>query len=218
MILTIVVAILITLPRFIGKWSNIKFPDKLEVYIILFFYMTLFLGELKSYYATYWWWDALLHTSSGLAFGILGFIILYVLYKTDKIKTSPKTIALLSLTFALAMGALWEIAEFGIDTAFNTTRMQGASLHDTMWDLIVDTLGGLASSVMIYLYLKHDSGVVIEPMAKEFKQDNPELFKKNEGITGPNTKTVDSTDMLIKKLGDLEKTIVKDIKKTKKKL
>lgn len=179
-ILTIVIAVLISLPKFIEKWSNIAIPDVLEAYTIIFLYATLFLGELKNYYATYWWWDILLHTSSALAFGIIGFIILYVLYKSEKVKTSPKTIAMFSFAFALAMGALWEIAEFGIDTAFHTTRMQGGSLTDTMGDLIVDSLGALFSAVMGYLYLKREAGIVVEPMMKEFKKDNPKIFKKKE--------------------------------------
>lgn len=181
MILTIVIAVLICLPKFVGRWSHITIPEKLEVYIILFFYATLFLGELKNYYATYWWWDVAIHTSSGLAFGIIGFIILYVLQKAEKIKTSPKTIAFFAFAFGLAIGAVWEIVEFTIDSTFgpisNNVPMQGG-LGDTMGDLIVDALGALFSAVMGYFYLKHDSGIIVKPMVKEFKKDNPRLFKK----------------------------------------
>ena len=180
-IFTLIIAVLICLPKFIENWSNVAIPDTLEVYIILFLYATLFLGELKNYYAKYWWWDTAIHTSSGLAFGAIGFIILYVLYKTEKIKASPKIVAMFSFTFGLAIGALWEIVEFTIDSTFgpvsNNRLMQGG-LADTMKDLIVDSIGALFAAVMGYLYLKRESGIVVKPMIKEFKKDNPRLFKK----------------------------------------
>ena len=183
MVFIIIIAILICLPRIIGKLSNIEIPAKLGVYIIIFLYVTLFLGEMKNYYATYWWWDVAIHATSGLAFGIIGFIILYILYKTEKIKTSPKTIAMFSFAFALAIGALWEIFEFIIDQSFGTnmqTKANGCGLVDTMKDLIVDSLGALFSAIMGYLYLKKDSGIVVKPMVKEFKKDNPRFFKKKK--------------------------------------
>ncbi len=177
MLMIVVISILICLPRIIGRLSNIEIPAKLGVYIILFIYTTLFLGELKNFYVRFWWWDVLLHISSGLAFGIIGFIILYILYKAEKIKTSPKIIAMFSFAFALAIGALWEIVEFTIDYNFGTS-LQGGSLVDTMKDLIDDSIGALFSTIMGYLYVKKESGIVVKPMIKEFKKDNPKLFEK----------------------------------------
>ena len=183
MILTVVVGVLICLPRFVAKWSDIVVPERLEVYIIFFFYAALFLGELKNYYATFWWWDVAIHTSSGLAFGIMGFLILYVLYRTEKVKTSPKTVAMFTFACALAIGALWEIVEFTVDSIFgpisNSVNMQG-SLANTMRDLIVDSIGALFSAVMAYLYLRMESGIVVKSMTKEFKKGNPRLFKKEK--------------------------------------
>jgi uncharacterized membrane protein YjdF len=147
------------------------------------------LGELYHYYTTYWWWDVLIHISSGAAFAIIGFIILYILYKTDKIKTSPKIIAIFSFVFALSIGALWEIIEFTIDSAFGThmqsgsfywIKMQSCGLADTMKDLIDDSIGALFSAIMGYLYIRRESGIVVKPMVKEFKKDNVRLFKKKK--------------------------------------
>lgn len=181
MIFILVIAGLICLPMIVGRLSKIDIPLPLGIFSVIFVYATLFLGELKNYYQVYWWWDLLLHTSSALAFGIIGFFILYILYKTEKIKTNPKTIAMFTFAFALSIGALWEIVEFTIDSLFgpisNNVLMQG-SLKDTMWDLIVDALGALFIAVMGYLYIKKESGILVKPMAKEFKKDNPELFTK----------------------------------------
>jgi uncharacterized membrane protein YjdF len=172
----------------IGKLARIEIPLPLEIFSVLFIYASLFLGELKNYYAAYWWWDVLLHMSSGLAFGIIGFIILYVIYKTEKIKASPKIIAMFSFAFALAIGALWEIVEFTIDSVFGPTSnhvfmqtvVNGCGLVDTMKDLIDDSIGALFSSIMGYLYLKNESGIVVKPLTKEFKKDNPRFFNRKK--------------------------------------
>jgi uncharacterized membrane protein len=169
----------------IGKLSNINLPFELEVFAVLFIYASLFLGEIKNYYTTYWWWDIVLHGGSGLAFGMIGFFILYILYKTNQLKTSPKTIAIFTFAFALAIGALWEIFEFAIDSTFGAvsnnalmqTQVNGCGLADTMKDLIVDSIGALFIAIMGYLYIKNESGIVVKSMTKEFKKDNPRFFK-----------------------------------------
>lgn len=185
MLFIVVIACLICLPMFIRRLSNIDIPFRLEVFAVLFVYTTLFLGELRNYYATYWWWDVLLHLASGMAFGIMGFLILYILYKVEKIKTSPKVVAMFSFAFALAIGVLWEIVEFTIyqtlgsisNHSYMQTVVNGCGLVDTMKDLIDDSIGGLFSAVMGYLYLKKDTGIFVKSLAKEFKKDNPEFFK-----------------------------------------
>ncbi|MFA6974323.1 MAG: hypothetical protein WC238_06380 [Parcubacteria group bacterium] len=185
MLFILIISILMCIPMVIGKLSKIDIPFPLEVFSVLFIYASLFLGELNHYYTTYWWWDVLLHMASGLAFGIIGFIILYVLSQVEKIQTSPKLVAIFSFSFALAIGALWEIVEFTIDRTLGTNMQSGSffwtnlngGLLDTMKDLIDDSIGALFSGIMGYLYLKKNSGIVVKPMAKEFKKDNPEIFQ-----------------------------------------
>jgi hypothetical protein len=63
-------------------------------------------------------------------------------------------LALFSFCFALSLGALWEIFEFGMDS-FLDLGMQKNSLVDTMWDLIVDTVGAAVVSLSGYFYVKY---------------------------------------------------------------
>jgi uncharacterized membrane protein YjdF len=181
-----IISIVICLPMAAGKLSKIDIPLPLSIFAVAYIYAALFLGSLNNYYAKFWWWDVVLHTSSGLAFGIIGFFILYLLYKTKKIRASPKIVAMFSFTFALAVGALWEIFEFSADSIFGTKMQAGSffwasmlscNLTDTMKDLITDSIGALFSAIMSYLYLKRDSGIVVRPIIKEFKKDNPKLFR-----------------------------------------
>ncbi len=189
MLYIVIISVVICLPVAAGKFYKIDIPLPLSIFAVVYIYAALFLGSLNNYYAKFWWWDVVLHTSSGLAFGIIGFFILYVLYRTKKIRASPKMVAMFSFTFALAIGTLWEIFEFTADSIFGMgmqvgnffgTSMLGGNLADTMKDLINDSIGALFSAAMSYLYLKRDSGIVFKPMVKEFKKDNPRFFKKRK--------------------------------------
>jgi hypothetical protein len=139
------------IPTIIEKRYQIMIPDELEVLIIIFIYASLFLGELRDYYVLYWWWDILLHTSSGIGLGFVGFIIMYSLYRKKVIASKPIWIAIFSFCFALALGTLWEIFEFSMDQIFKTS-MQKSGIIDTMWDLIVDALGALFIAIIGYFY------------------------------------------------------------------
>lgn len=175
--ISILVLVLTFLPSLIEKNYKIQLPIEFELVIIIFMYASLFLGEIKSYYTLFWWWDIILHIGSGIAFGFIGFLILYVLYKGDKIKAKPSTIAIFSFSFGLAIGALWEIFEFAIDNILRT-NLQKSGLVDTMWDLIVDGFGALIASIIGYFYIKKEKKGLFNKLVKEFKKENPKLFRK----------------------------------------
>jgi len=175
--ISILVLALTFLPSLIEKNYKIRLPIEFELVIIIFMYASLFLGDVKSYYTRFWWWDAILHIGSGIAFGFIGFLILYILYKGDKIKAKPSTIAIFSFSFGLAIGTMWEIFEFAIDNIFKA-NMQKSGLVDTMWDLIIDGAGAFIASLMGYFYIKKEKKGLFNKLVKEFKKENPKLFRK----------------------------------------
>lgn len=59
--------------------TPVDIPSEIQIVAVLFIFCTLFLGEVHGYYARYPWWDASLHTGSGLLLGMLGFMIVYIL-------------------------------------------------------------------------------------------------------------------------------------------
>jgi len=153
--LSILTLIVFLLPSIIEKKLSIDFPSEFEIAVLIFIFSALYLGEVRSYYVKYWWWDLFLHTFSGLIIGAIGFSLVDILNKNEKvaIKLSPIFVSIFSFCFALAIGALWEIYEFIMDILFGL-NMQKSGLVDTMTDLIVDTLGALVFSVLGYLHLK----------------------------------------------------------------
>ena len=88
--------------------------------------------------------------------------------------------------FAVGIGALWEIFEFSMDSHFNLDmqkEMLGdpSGLTDTMWDLIVDTLGALVIAILGYGYVKTAKNEsFLERWIKAFVENNPRLFKRNQ--------------------------------------
>lgn len=166
------------LPAIIEKNYKICLPLEIEIIIMLFIYAAIFLGEVHNYYTLYWWWDIVMHTASGIALGFAGFMMLFILYYEGKIKASPFVISVFSFSFALAMGALWEIFEFFVDNTFGTS-MQKSGLADTMADLIVDSIGALFTSFLGYIYIKSEKkGIVFDRLVKRFVKSNPRLFQE----------------------------------------
>jgi len=150
-------------------------------------FAALFLGEVRNFYERFWWWDIALHTTSGLLLGILGFLLIYVLNEADRIDVHmlPRFVAFFAFTFAVAMGALWEIFEFAMDRVFGMNMqkpMAGdpSGLTDTMWDLIVDALGALAVSLLGWWYMVRERQSFIELWIRRFIMRNPRLFR--EGV------------------------------------
>jgi len=170
------------LPYFMRNLLHFRIPVEFETLSIVFIYITLFLGEVQGFYVKFWWWDLVLHMSSGLLGGMTGFLLVYVLNNNKKINLNltPEFIALFAFMFAMGMGALWEIFEFAMDNLFGL-KMQQDSLLDTMSDLIVDCGGGLIMSLLGYLYLsRKGKDHFLKQIIRKFVNSNPGIFRNRK--------------------------------------
>lgn len=142
------------LPTIMRRNYRVRQPIEIDFVIILFSYAALFLGEIHGYYTLLWWWDILLHGSSGILLGIAGFLLVYILNKEEQVHCNmkPVFVALFSFVFAIAIGVAWEIFEFCMDNAFGL-NMQKSGLVDTMTDLIVNVVGASLVSFLGFIYL-----------------------------------------------------------------
>jgi len=181
--LVIAIALLVLAPILLGHRLPVVVPAEFQILALAFMFSALFLGEVRDYYELIWWWDIALHTSSGLLLGLMGFLLVYILNENERIEMHmrPRFVAFFAFLFAVAVGAVWEIFEFSMDRFFGT-RMQKAmlgdasGLTDTMWDLIVDTLGALAISGMGWWYMHRRERSFIEVWIHKFIDRNPGLF------------------------------------------
>jgi len=150
---------------------SFRIPSGLLTAAIVFVYSTLFLGEVHNFYELFWWWDVLLHAGSAIGFGLIGAIILILLFRQGKVKASPIVVSVFVFTFAVAIGALWEIFEFVMDLLFGL-NMQKSGLIDTMFDLIVDGIGGLFAAAASYAYLTDRKPSSLTTIIKEAIERN----------------------------------------------
>lgn len=148
------------LPSYLAHSFQFRLPAGFEFVLVSFVFATLFLGEVHGFYTKFWWWDAVLHAGSAVAFGFIGFLILFSLHKDGRFEAAPSLIAFLSFSVAMAIGALWEIFEYGMDVFFGL-NMQKSGLDDTMGDLIVDAFGALVAATSGYFYLHKNRGIGI---------------------------------------------------------
>lgn len=182
--LILTIALLILFVTVFSDRLAVQIPAEFQVLALLFVFSALFLGEVRSYYDRIWWWDIALHSTSGLLMGILGFLLVYVLNASEKIAFSmtPRFVAFFAFMFAVAVGALWEIFEFSIDSIFGA-RMQKAmfndpsGLTDTMWDMIVNAIGAAIISTLGWWYMKRDRRSFIDTWIQKFIHRNPGWFE-----------------------------------------
>jgi hypothetical protein len=164
-------------PKMVETRYKIKLPLGFTVAIIGFMYATLFWGELHDFYERFWWWDVALHAGAAIGFGLIGFTILYVIYRGGYLQASPFLVALFAFCFSLAIGATWEIFEFSLDWLFGLD-MQKSGLADTMGDLIVDSVGAFVTAGSGYLYLKNKETNWVGASVERFLEKNRQFMDK----------------------------------------
>lgn len=166
-------------PTILKKKYRFYLPIEFDIVIISFIFLSLFLGEIHSYYYKFWWWDLWLHGESGVLAGLFGFTLVYILNAQENIKVhmKPGFISIFAFTFALTLGTLWEIFEFTIDTVLGS-NMQKNGIIDTMSDLILILIGALITSTVGYLWMKKKiKTFVFNRSIKRFIKQNQHLFK-----------------------------------------
>lgn len=170
-----------------SRW-RVFIPPEFELLAIAFIFCSLFLGEVRDFYHRIWWWDIALHGFSGLLLGIVGFLLVHVLNEAERLEVhmKPGFVAFFSFMFAVGVGALWEIFEFAMDTLFGLDMQKAmfddpSGLTDTMWDLILDTIGAAIISVLGYGYLRTKGNEsFLEIWIQHFIDSNPRLFRSRD--------------------------------------
>ena len=164
---------------------TVRVPYEFQLMALVFVFAALFLGEVRSYYERFWWWDIALHTASGFLLGIFGFLLVYVLNESRNvaIELLPRFVALFAFLFAVTVGALWEIFEFTMDRAFGTQMQKpmlgdDSGLTDTMWDLIVDTIGAASIALLGWWQMARNRRSFIDDWIRKFIDQNPKLFER----------------------------------------
>ncbi len=156
---------------------GVQLPMSFFAGIVIFIYATIFLGEAFDFYNRYAWWDVVLHGGSALGFGLIGFLFVFTMFEGDRYAAPAWAMAFIAFSFAVTIGAVWEIFEFFMDQTFGL-NMQKSGLVDTMWDLIVDVIGGAFGAFCGFLFLKGRQLGGFTGVLQEFIQKNRQLFRR----------------------------------------
>lgn len=165
-------------PLFMARRANLFIPPSFIAAIVVFVGGTLVLGEVFDFYNRFWWWDLVMHGGSAIGFGLIGFVLVFMMFQGDRYAAPPFAVAFFAFCFALAIGAVWEIFEFGMDQIFGL-NMQKSGLMDTMWDMIMNLVGAIIGASSGYAYLKWRSkGGLMGPI-HDFVRRNPRFFGRD---------------------------------------
>ena len=167
-------AFLVTLlPAYMRRSMRVYLPLEFDFILILFIFASIILGEMRSYYERFWWWDIALHTSAGMVMGIIGFALVFILNRHERVAVAldPFFVAFFSFCFAETIGVIWELFEYAMDSFFGM-NMQKSGLADTMGDLIVNTIGAGLVCTVGYFYAQGRDSLMFDRMLRRFLERN----------------------------------------------
>ncbi len=183
LVMSILALVMTFTPQLLKRYTTIRIPAEYEILLILSFYGLLYFADVSGTFGNIWIWGALLQFAGSILLGLVGLTVLYVLYRDKKLGANPFIFAVFTFCFAVAIGALWELFEFGMDSLFGFS-LQAAGLSDTMSDLLVNAVGALSVASFGYMYVKQGKLYVLSSKLVEgFVEKNKKLFgtSKSEG-------------------------------------
>jgi len=162
------VLIIMSLPFLLKRKWNITLPWTLNLLIML----SLFLhtgGIVGGWYHTlYPFYDKFAHLIGSITIALLGFASVLIIDRYTKVELTNKSIVFFVIIFTLAVGAIWEIGEFLLDT-FAGTNAQYDGLNGTMLDLILDSFGGILAGGIAYFNLRKGKEKSIDKLLRTMK-------------------------------------------------
>lgn len=141
--LCILTLILLLLPTIVERALMVDLPNTLEIIIMLFIFAAEILGEIRSFYTTFYGWDTILHTINGFLCAAIGFALVDMLNRNEKfsLTLSPTYMAVVAFCFSMTIGVLWEFFECTMDQLF-FLDMQKDAIVNTISTVMLDPTGG----------------------------------------------------------------------------
>jgi hypothetical protein len=122
---------LFAIPSIIETNTRIDIPDTLENLMLFFIFAAEILGEMRSYYVAFPFWDTMLHTANGFLAAAIGFSLVDILNRNEKFtfKLSPLFVVIVAFCFSMTIGVIWEFFECFMDLVFGTDMQKDTVLH-----------------------------------------------------------------------------------------
>lgn len=134
---------LFLVPSFLQVELKIELPTVLEIIILLFIFAAEILGEIQEYYIKFPNWDTILHTMNGFLMAAIGFSLVDILNRDERIKfeLSPVFMSIVAFCFSMTVGVLWEFFEFAMDRIVGFDMQKDTIIH-SFSSVMFDPTGG----------------------------------------------------------------------------
>lgn len=140
--LCVLTLLLLVVPSFVQITMKVELPTTLEIIILVFIFAAEILGEIREFYLVFPFWDTVLHTLNGFLAAAIGFSMVDLLNRSEKMvfKLSPLFTAIGAFCFSMTIGVIWEFFEFGMDRIFGYDMQKDTVIH-TIRSVMLDPEG-----------------------------------------------------------------------------
>ena len=137
--LCVLTLILLMIPSMIETNTRIDIPDTLEIIMLCFIFAAAILGEIRSYYVTFPFWDTMLHSLNGFLAAAIGFSLVDILNQSKRFsfRLSPLFVAIVAFCFSMTIGVVWEFFECAMDLVLGTD-MQKDTIRSVIRTVMLD--------------------------------------------------------------------------------
>ena len=158
-LLGILFNILSFIPTILKKKANITFNNTTIFLFNILILTATFIGRGLNFYETFFWWDILVHFTSGV------FFTLFAIKICEYMKINRKYHSLIAFLIVMTSALSWEIIEFIVDSILTTNLQEwktmskepfiplinerGHGLVDSMADTIYAILGYIVTLITI---------------------------------------------------------------------
>lgn len=123
--------LLLIMPSLVQITFKVELPTTLEIIILVFIFAAEILGEISEFYLMFPFWDTVLHTLNGFLAAAIGFSLVDLLNRSEKVmfQLSPLFTAIVAFCFSMTIGVIWEFFEFGMDMLFGYDMQKDTIVH-----------------------------------------------------------------------------------------
>lgn len=134
--------VLLIMPGLVQITFKVELPTTLEIIILIFIFAAEILGEISEFYLVFPFWDSVLHTLNGFLAAAIGFSMVDLLNRSEKImfNLSPLFMAIVAFCFSMTIGVVWEFFEFMMDQVIGYDMQKDTIIH-TIRSVTLDPAG-----------------------------------------------------------------------------
>ena len=123
--------VLLIMPSLVQITFKVELPTTLEIFILVFIFAAEILGEISEFYLVFPFWDTVLHTINGFLAAAIGFSMVGLLNRSEKIvfNLSPLFMAIVAFCFSMTIGVVWEFFEFVMDQIIGYDMQKDTVIH-----------------------------------------------------------------------------------------